>query len=143
MSDDRTDVLPTPRSAITRRELTLLVVEGPGAGRRLPLGSEALVVGKDPEADLCVPDATVSRRHCVIESTPQGHRIRDLGSTNGTCVDGIRITEAFLRVGARIKVGNVVLLYQPIYPADEVGPSEATTFGELVGESLEIGRAHV
>ncbi len=138
MSSDRTDVLPTGPMAGGKRKLTLLVVEGPGAGKRVPVGEAPLVLGKDPAADLCLPDAAVSRRHCILEHTSTGHRIRDLESTNGTFVDGIQITEAFLRVGARIKVGNVVLLFQPIYQASEVGPSIATTFGELVGESLAM-----
>ncbi|MDF1562004.1 MAG: sigma 54-interacting transcriptional regulator [Deltaproteobacteria bacterium] len=133
---DRTDVLPTGRPVAGRRELTLLVVEGPLAGQRVTVGEAPLVLGKDPAADLTLPDAAVSRRHCVLEPTESGHRIKDLGSTNGTFVDGIRITEAFLRIGARIKVGNVVLLFQPIYASAEVGPSDATTFGSLVGRSL-------
>lgn len=138
MSHDRTDVLPSKPPVAAQRALTLLVVEGPKAGQRFPVGEAPIVLGKDPSADLCLPDAAVSRRHCILEPTGEGLRIRDLGSTNGTFVDGLRVTEAFLRAGARIQVGNVVLLFQPIYPAAEIGPSESTRFGELVGQSLAM-----
>ena len=134
MSIERTDVLPTANAAVTRREVTLVVLEGPESGRRVRLDGAALSIGKDPASGLCLPDAAVSRNHCMVEKRHEGYLIRDLGSTNGTFVDGTRVREAYLRPGSRLQVGNVVLLFQPVYQADEVPPSTEDHFGDLVGQ---------
>jgi DNA-binding NtrC family response regulator len=123
---------------VTRREVALVVVEGPDAGKRVPVDRPVLRVGKDPSCDLFVPDITVSRFHFAIEKVNEGYLIRDLGSTNGTFVDDMRIKEAYLRPGAHIKAGRVVLLFQPIYVADEIQPSKADRFEGLVGRSAPM-----
>ncbi len=140
MSIERTDVLPTANAAVTRREVTLVVLEGPESGRRVRLDGAALSIGKDPASGLCLPDAAVSRNHCMVEKRHEGYLIRDLGSTNGTFVDGTRVREAYLRPGSRLQVGNVVLLFQPVYQADEVPPSTEDHFGDLVGRSQAMRR---
>jgi len=140
VSSERTDVLPTANAAFTRREVTLVVLEGPESGRRVRLDGAALSIGKDPASGLCLPDAAVSRNHCVVEKRHEGYLIRDLGSTNGTFVDGTRVREAYLRPGSRLQVGNVILLFQPVYHADEVPPSAADHFGDMVGLSQAMRR---
>jgi DNA-binding NtrC family response regulator len=134
--DEPTDLLPRAASQVSRREVNLVILEGPGAGRRIPVQGERLVIGKAPDSDLCLPDSAVSRNHCELVRLHEGYVIRDLGSTNGTHVDGIRVREAFLRPGARLQVGNAVILFQPVYQADAIVPSAADAFGDLVGKSL-------
>ena len=68
---------------------TLKVISGPLAGRSLSLDRE-LVVGRD-EADLTIDDPEISRRHAVIRPVEGGVQVEDLGSSNGTLVDGRRI----------------------------------------------------
>src|SRR6185436_11931647 len=74
----------------------LVVVSGPGTGLRRLIDGEELRVGKSAANDLCVPDPTVSRFHCVLEQTPRGVMLRDLQSSNGTRVGGCWVESAFL-----------------------------------------------
>ena len=64
------------------------VVAGPDAGRRVQTQDDSLRVGTDPANDLVLTDATVSRRHLEVERTARGLLVRDLGSRNGTFLDG-------------------------------------------------------
>ena len=67
-----------------------------------------LLAGRSPSCDLPVRDLTVSRRHAEIELSDGGVRVRDLGSTNGTFVDGAPIEEALAAAGSRIAFGKAV-----------------------------------
>lgn len=75
-----------------------------------PLLSAITIIGRDAEADITLPDSGISRRHCELRVTHDGPHlitsIRDLGSTNGTFVNGERITTARLVEGDRITVGR-------------------------------------
>jgi DNA-binding NtrC family response regulator len=119
----------------TRQEVALIVLEGPNQGTRITLGDGETRVGKDPTCDLALPDITVSRLHFVILRDHEGFLLRDRGSTNGTFVDDMKVREVFLRPGARIKAGRVVLLFQPVQVAEVAAPSACDTFEGLVGRS--------
>lgn len=67
-------------------ELTLEIIEGPGAGRQFPL-VKPLVLGRDPAVDVVLDDTRASRRHARISLVPAGAVLEDLGSTNGTFVN--------------------------------------------------------
>lgn len=79
-------------------------------GDEYPLTRSVTNIGRGSEADIKVNDSGVSRIHCSIVLGSEV-LIRDNGSTNGTLVDGNRITEAVLRDGSIIKVGNTTLTY--------------------------------
>lgn len=68
-------------------------------------------VGRGAEADIQIDDSSVSRLHCAIV-LGSDVVVRDLGSTNGTLVDGIRATETVVRDGSIIKIGNITLTYK-------------------------------
>jgi hypothetical protein len=86
----------------------LVQIDGPGAARRTRLGLEPLVIGRDEDADLCVPNDRVSRRHALIEPCDQGYTLRDLGSRNGTTVnDEPAVGEVTLRPGDQISLADV------------------------------------
>lgn len=61
---------------------------GLGADRVILLNDERLTVGRGPDQDLCIPDRKISSAHALLEPIQGGYRIRDLGSTNGTYVNG-------------------------------------------------------
>jgi len=89
----------------------LRVIQGPDAGHVAPL-SGAIVVGRDPGCELVVGDDQVSRRHVRVVSDGGSATAEDLGSTNGTYVDGRLATGAeALRPGARIQVGDTLIEY--------------------------------
>ncbi len=115
----------------------LVVVEGPDAGRAVPLES-ARVVGSGSQADLRLVDDTVSTEHLRV--TPEGARFRveDLGSTNGTLYEGSRVEALEVGPGATLKLGRTVVRIEPTARPLEVRPSSARRFGELVAESLAM-----
>ncbi len=90
----------------------LMVTAGHRSGTRFELAGDWVTVGRHPESDVFLDDITVSRRHVVLESGPAGHVLRDVGSLNGTYVNGIRTDgEVKLRNGDELQVGKFKLLY--------------------------------
>lgn len=80
-------------------------------GQRWNLSQEEILIGRSPECDIVVPDRQVSRHHAVLERTAAGFQIKDLGSKNGTHVNGVRIEEEqLLRDGDVIKVALALTL---------------------------------
>jgi pSer/pThr/pTyr-binding forkhead associated (FHA) protein len=67
-----------------------------------------VVLGRGVEADVQLPDTGVSRRHAQVD----GARIQDLGSTNGTRVNGSRVAEADLDDGDRITLGSTEIVFR-------------------------------
>jgi hypothetical protein len=92
---------------------SLAIESGPKAGARRALQPPVsrLVIGRGDDADWSILDEDLSRRHAEIRRGWDGTTIVDLDSQNGTRVDGERITACELRDGARIELGNVVMVY--------------------------------
>src|ERR1700683_1229977 len=81
-------------------------------GRRVSLGSEPLVIGRLPECDVVLPDSNVSRRHAELRRKGDGVFVTDLGSTNGTRVNGSPIREQLLASGDEVSVGSTRLIFE-------------------------------
>ena len=79
-------------------------------GEEFKITKSVTNIGRGVEADIQIDDTSVSRLHCAIVLGSEV-LVRDLGSTNGTVVDGARATESILRDGSIIKVGNITLTY--------------------------------
>ncbi|MDQ2782771.1 FhaA domain-containing protein [Lapillicoccus sp.] len=86
-------------------------------GERYPLIGAHTVIGRDELADIVLDDPGISRRHCEVRVTNDGPHlvtsIRDLGSTNGTYVNGERITSTRLGEGDQITVGRTQAVFRP------------------------------
>lgn len=97
---------------------TLELVRGPGAPakRTLRPPESTLVIGRGDDASWIIVDNDLSRLHAEIRRSWDGTRLVDLGSKNGTKLDGTRITEAPLHDGAEIELGKLVFRYYD--PAD-------------------------
>jgi len=81
---------------------------------RPPIAAPAegtLVIGRSRSCDLRLPSGDASRRHAEICASPEGHVIRDLGSTNGTFVNGEQVRSHVLRPGDRIDIGGCTVTY--------------------------------
>lgn len=96
----------------------LTMKAGPAPGLRIELQKRSLVLGRDPACDIVVDDAEVSRRHARLIAQSGGYAIEDLGSTNGTFVDGERIrTVVTLRPGASVRLGETAtFIYETAVP---------------------------
>lgn len=79
--------------------------------KSITLGTRHLSLGRAPDNDLVIPDADVSRHHAIVWHSDDGIFLRDLGSANGTFVDGERMSDTIpLRHGSRIRLGTRVEL---------------------------------
>ena len=116
----------------------LLVISGPMQGREFIVDKNTFCIGGAPGNDLVLEDSTVSRSHCEIDVLPEGYKIRDLGSTNGTVVQGIKVTEAFLTHGTEIRLGNIRFVFCPLPEQMEYGLSQSESFGSLLGHSVPM-----
>ena len=92
-------------------QVNLKVIAGPYKGRIFTFTQhDSFLIGRNPEAHLCLPqDRFFSRNHCLLEINPPRSFLRDLGSTNGTFVNGQRVKEVFLNSGDRIQGGETIL----------------------------------
>jgi Protein of unknown function (DUF3662)/FHA domain len=114
LSKASADVTPVPGQSMTetavRRAPVILEVNEV----RHPLEPPGVVVGRGTEADLRVSDPGVSRRHVEIRLRPGADSVTvllyDLGSTNGTRVDGRRVQQAELHDGAEVQIGNTTMV---------------------------------
>lgn len=102
---DRTMVM----GAIPRATVQLRVVEGPGAGSTTPVTGSRFTLGRLPSCGLPLDDTTVSREHAALVRRGAAWWVVDLGSTNGTKVNGRRAAEQPIGPGDRIELGDVVV----------------------------------
>ena len=93
-------------------DLGMLVVRrGPNAGSTFALDAAVTSIGRHPDSNLFLDDVTVSRRHALINRTPDGYQINDVGSLNGTYVRGERIDAAELSDMSEVQIGRFVLTF--------------------------------
>lgn len=112
----------------------LLLLTGPAAGQRHEVVTE-LIVGRSPSCDIPLDDSKVSRRHAKISLEDGQTKVVDLGSRNGTVVNGEKIeAEAVLLPGDRVQVGDTTVLFEPPVRAS-LSEREAT--GELSSQLVE------
>jgi pSer/pThr/pTyr-binding forkhead associated (FHA) protein len=102
-----------PLKPRTSRLAPRLVIEsGPNKGDEYVVRKPATLIGRNEACDLIVSDPLVSRRHCQILWDGVYCTVEDLGSTNGTAVNGQPLTAAYaLRPGDRLQVADVVFLF--------------------------------
>jgi DNA-binding NtrC family response regulator len=94
-----------------------------------------VVIGTHESANLVLTDRTVSRFHCELSIEERGVLVRDLGSKNGTRVDGVPVLHAPLRDGCVLKVGNSELRFAVGSEKTSIPLSKRSAFGLMIGRS--------
>ena len=96
---------------LAKHRASLVVLEGKARGSEWELPSDSHVIGRGPGVDVPLVDDAASGHHAAIELAGDGFKIRDMGSTNGTFVNGSRVEAADLKHGDKITVGEHTLQY--------------------------------
>jgi len=89
----------------------LAAISGKLKGAIFALNEESLVIGRETAANLCIPDASVSRRHSQIEKNDSGFVLTDLESLNGTFVNDVPVKSRLLEHGDRVRIGDSQFLF--------------------------------
>jgi DNA-binding NtrC family response regulator len=109
-----------------------------GAERRLRLDGNLVSLGAHPRNDVHIPDRFVSRYHCRLHGRDGRLWIQDLGSTNGTVVDGARISEAEIGPGSLVRIGEQVLRVEREYSSEPVLLPGVITRDPALGAALDL-----
>jgi DNA-binding NtrC family response regulator len=125
----------TTRGRTAARSYTVQVLGHGGA--TVALGARPVVVGAHASCDLVLADPQVSRRHAELAVVPEGIRIKDLGSTNGTWWQGTKVGDAVVPSGATVQFGGTPVRIAAS-EAMSLPPSEATEFGAMAGNSVAM-----
>ena len=106
---------------------------GPLKGSSWVIGDTPLLVGRESACDVSILDPLVSRRHCEISATNGSVRVRDLGSSNATFVNGESIREVSARAGDEVAVGNTIFLIARTQaePSARVTPPRGTALSPI------------
>lgn len=98
-------------AALPQNSALLIAQRGPSAGSRFLLDADVTVAGRHPNADIFLDDVTVSRRHVEFVRSNGGFEIRDLGSMNGTYLNGARVDGSVLVNGDVVQIGKYHLTF--------------------------------
>lgn len=128
------------REHIDVERICVTVLAGPDAGKVFQSDGDRLVVGSHASASARLTDGTVSRFHCDIAVDGKGLVLRDLGSLNGTRVEGVPVAVAYPQPGSRITVGRTELRLEAASETVPVPISTGQGFGKLVGQSSGMRR---
>jgi DNA-binding NtrC family response regulator len=133
--------LSLPAEAQILGSVRLVVAPGSPLERRIPIAATLargpVVIGSGPDANIAIDDPHVSGRHCELRVVPGGVQLSDLGSLNGTKVQGVAVQAAMLEPGAVITLGTTHLLYERIADDDLAMSRPGSSSG--IGESSELG----
>ena len=118
----------------------LAAVSGKLKGAVFAVNDEPLVIGRDTAANLCIADASVSRRHSRIEKKETGFVITDLESLNGTFVNDVPVKNRLLEHGDRVRIGNAHFVFlthegEPASKSSDVTLDEAQV---VSGSTVQI-----
>src|SRR5262245_45798845 len=118
------------------RQFRLTAIAGPDAGRSCSARKARATIGTHESNDLVLSDRSVSRFHCEVVWDDDRPRIRDLGSSNATLVDGVSVLEAHLPEGAVVTLGASRVRFDIAGEPVQVPVSGRDSFGGLVGGSV-------
>ena len=132
---DRTAILGFDQETINRelqkakeQPACLILIRGTPQGHRFFITSDEMIIGRDPTADISIPDSSISRKHAKVIREGNVIKIEDLGSANGTSVNGKKLEKGAVAKLAKedlLKLGNTIVKYLP------AGEIEIIFYGNL------------
>lgn len=102
---------------------TITLQTGDGHGREIVINRELMIVGREADSDIIIPETNVSRHHAAIRTTPEGVFVEDLGSVNGTFVNSAPIIQIQIKHQDVIQIGSSMLVFNDLN--NPVGPVAA------------------
>ncbi len=129
------------RPEIPRQPWAWLKPHGEGLKPSFPMNKDQIVIGREVKCDLMLNNESVSRRHAEVVRLAEGYLLRDLGSRNGTFVNGQRVQEYVLSDGDKVAIGDIVFIFEaPRRAVTLTGQPESVSHlvGDL-GGSLAAG----
>lgn len=122
----------------------LIYKNGPHPGVAIELRPGLNRIGRNPANDIQIPDPSVSSAHCEMHVSDLGIAFRDLGSTNGSFIDGRQVTKDILTAGKTLRLGSVE--FQVDLPVANVAipqlPKEEEVFANFTPEGLQACQKH-
>lgn len=110
--DEAQEDFPFPHDELEPGQGLLLVKRGPNAGSTFLIQRDSTSVGRAPESDVFLDDVTVSRKHAELARRDDGSfSVRDVGSLNGTYVNGEQVDETKLASGDEVQIGMFKLVF--------------------------------
>jgi transcriptional regulator with GAF, ATPase, and Fis domain len=113
-------------------------VEANGITKEHTFDQVDITIGSAEDNDIALTDDTVSRNHCRIYQAGNSYLVQDLGSTNGTFVDQVRIKEAYLKPGSTVELGNTSVQFQSYDEEIHISPLSDERFGDIIGASRDM-----
>lgn len=112
IDDEPHDEFPFPHDELGTGQALLLVKRGPNAGSTFLLDADSTSVGRNPDSVVFLDDVTVSRKHGLFVRREDGSWfVRDVGSLNGTYVNGEQVDETKLASGDEVQIGKFKLTF--------------------------------
>ncbi len=134
MSSETSTVSIEHFQALRLRKYTLTVESEPQL--KVQLEQRLVFLGTNPDNDVCVDDASVSRVHAKIEVDDVGYRLVDLASKNGTFIGSLRVREVYLEPGTTFRLGRQALRFDLTADEVELSLAKSHRFANLIGQSL-------
>lgn len=120
----------------------LIIKTGPQAGLRCRLDKPLTTIGRVDDYDITIDDSRVSRRHAHVRREDFRYILEDLGSTNGTWLNGSRLSEATqLRNGDELRIADTIMVFNDPSTTVQAEALQPLTLDEARGQALVAGRA--
>jgi transcriptional regulator with GAF, ATPase, and Fis domain len=120
------------------RRCRVNVLSGPDEGLVRDVESSCIRVGARQGNEVQLSDSGVSGLHFEITLEDRGYRLKDLDSTNGTFVAGLRVNDIYIKPDTVIQVGSTKLRFQPLSESVEVELATDGRFGGMIGDSVKM-----
>jgi DNA-binding NtrC family response regulator len=114
------------------------ILSGPDVGKRANIDKPLYRIGSHESNDLVLADDSVSKHHLEVSIVPDGYRIVDLSSSNGTFLGGVKVGEVTIVEPVTLMLGTTTLKIAPAPVEAEVPASTRTSFGSVLGRSLAM-----